>query len=243
MFIKAHLQFQLEGTPHRFQSQNLAASGVSGLHWNGLSPERHFGEEIQLEIQTVTQQPENIRCRGRIVREATQAGNHMGIRLLPDGSAARLLSEQIRRFGFMPTDYVRKYPRVPADPLIRTFPLLAHATRSSGGAPEGATVAFNVINLSPNGILIRNDSALSRQWRPGERLDLVLEPRGWFPVQVKIQAMICWVADEKDAATGNDVRSLGLKFVKLEPEHRAAFLDLLQDILDKLQKQDPLAQG
>ncbi len=236
MFIKAHLQFELDGIPHRFQNLNLAASGVSGLHWNGLSPEKHYGGEVRLEIQTVTQHPETIRCRGRILREATQAGNHMGIRLVPDGAAAKLIDDQIRRFGFMPTDYVRKYPRVPADPLIRTFPLLAHATHSSGGIADGPTVGFNVINLSPNGILIRNDSTLSRQWRPGERIDLVLEPRGWFPVQVKIQAMICWIADERADDTGNDIRSLGLKFVKLEPEHRAAFLDLLQDILGKLQK-------
>jgi acetyl esterase/lipase len=46
------------------------------------------------------------------------------------------------------------------------------------------------------------------------------------------------VTDEQHPKTGNLVRSLGIKFLKVDDEQRDAFLDLLRDILERIKVKD-----
>jgi hypothetical protein len=70
--------------------------------------------------------------------------------------------------------------------------------------------------------------------QPGEKIELMLQPRGWFPTQVKMQAQICRVTDDIHQVSGNLVRSLGVRFGKMDELNKTAFLDLLKDILEQL---------
>jgi c-di-GMP-binding flagellar brake protein YcgR len=137
----------------------------------------------------------------------------------------------------MPTEYMRKYPRLPADPDVPTFPLLAMISppASEGDEMEKQnSLLFQVSNLSPNGILVVTENQLSMGYHPGERIQMVLDPRGWFPISIRITALICRISDEIHPKNGNMVRSMGIKFLKVDDEHRDAFLDLLRDILEKI---------
>ena len=137
----------------------------------------------------------------------------------------------------MPTEYMRKYPRLPADAEIPTFPLMAMVSAPASEqktGPNSSPLLFHVSNLSPNGILIYTENQISMGYLAGERIQIVLDPRGWFPVSIKVAALICRVTDEKHPKTGNVIRSLGIKFLKVDDEHREAFLDLLRDILERI---------
>ncbi len=237
MFVKAHLSFELEGNTLEFVHQNLAPSGVSGLPWAPLSPLKHFGKKVLIHVRLATPEPQAFKIHGTIFREQTQFSASMGIRFDNNAPLMELIRNQARKFGFMPTEYMRKYPRLPADPDIPTFPLMAMvsspAADAQGPTPQ-QTILFHVSNLSPNGILIFTENQLSIGYQPGERVQIILDPRGWFPVSIKIAALICRVTDEQHPKTGNLIRSLGIKFLKVDDEQRDAFLDLLRDILERL---------
>jgi len=239
VFIKAHLSFQLGEHALEFVHQNISPSGVSGLPWAPLNPMVHFGKKVQVQVRVATAEPQTVNLTATIFKEQTQFNTSMGLRFEGQGPGIDLLKAQARKFGNMPTEYMRKYPRLPADPGVSTFPLLALVNAPAvdlAKARNAEQIIFNVANLSPNGILVVTENQLSLGYKPGERILITLDPRGWFPVSVRIAAMICRIQDEISPKNNNMVRSLGIKFLKVDDEHREAFLDLLRDILEKIKQ-------
>lgn len=237
MFIKAHLSFQLGDHTLEFVHQNLSASGVSGLPWAPLSPIHHFGKRVIVQVRLATPEPQTFKVNATIFKEQSQFSSSMGLRFERNGPVMDIIKAQTRKFGFMPTEYMRKYPRLPADPEVPTFPLLAMINAPASETASGekqSSILFQVSNLSPNGILVVTENQLSMGYHPGERIQMVLDPRGWFPISIRITALICRISDEIHSQNGNLVRSMGIKFLKVDDEHRDAFLDLLRDILEKI---------
>ena len=239
VFIKAHLSFQLGEHSLDFVHQNLSPAGVSGLPWSPLNPMVHFGKKVQVQVRLATAEPRTLTLPATIFKEQTQFNTSMGLRFDSQSPDIDLIKAQARKFGNMPTEYMRKYPRLPADPGVSTFPLLALVNAPAvdiSQAKSSEQIIFNVANLSPNGILIVTENQLSLGYKPGERILITLDPRGWFPVSVRIAAMICRIQDDIHPKNNNMVRSLGIKFLKVDDEHREAFLDLLRDILEKIKQ-------
>jgi len=237
VFVKAHLSFELDGHSLEFVHQNLAPSGVSGLPWAPLSPLKHFGKKILIQVKLATPEPQAFKIHGIIFREQTQFSISMGIRFESNPPLLDLIRGQIRKYGFTPTEYMRKYPRLPADSDIPTFPLMAMVSAPAAetqASLKSSPILFHVSNLSPNGILIHTENQVAMGYQAGERIQIVLDPRGWFPVSIKVAALVCRVTDELHPKNGNIIRSLGVKFLKVDDEHREAFLDLLRDILERI---------
>jgi hypothetical protein len=147
------------------------------------------------------------------------------------------MAEQIRRNGFYPTDHMRKYPRIPATSAISTFPLRALVVQQKLEGElvnDNQPIVYDVGKLSPNGVLLATENQIALSIIPNQRLEMTLEPRGSFPHQVKVQGMVCRITDSPSFETGNLVRFLGIKFTRVDDLNRAAFLDLLKDILERM---------
>ena len=248
VFIRGHLSLtaplsgdEPPGTAAQileYENINISVSGVTGLPWTPLSPDIHFGLKTAATIRVPGSQPGEatltIRTTARVTREQTQFARHMGLRFFLELAEARNLASLIARSGFFPTEYLRKYPRIPSLPMIQTFPLKAIDLPDDTNLLGASPVSFDVLNISPNGILLSSESPLALDRTLGTRMRLVIEPRGWFPIPIKIEGMVCRVSDDIAEATGNTVRSLGIKFTKIEAEHQVAFLDLIRDIVERV---------
>ena len=244
VFIRGHLTFTLEGHTLEFIHQAVSAFGVTGLPWSPLDPVTHFGKAVTVQVRVPAQpQPLAFSCQARILREKTQYSEYMGLRFELPADIRAKLQELIQKHGFYPTEYVRKYPRIPSDEHIQTFPLramgipnqddvLRHKRPPSAGDP----LLFDVGNLSPNGVLLSTENQTAIDLAPGDRIDLMLEPRGWFPQKVEMEGVICRVNDELMPQNENLRRYFGIKFTRVDAENREIFLNLLKDILERIKK-------
>ena len=236
MFIKGHLAFSVDGQDLEFIHQNISVFGVAGLPWGPLNPRDHFGKEVTASIRVTSPEPLSVLTQAFVMRESTGVGEHMGLKFRFEREAKAKLQKLIDKHGFYPTEYLRKYPRIPANSAIQTFPLraLANIEGDPTLGSESFPVIFDICNLSPNGILLNTENQAATTIQPGQRLNLTLDPRGWFPMPIRVQGMVCRVADELNPQTGNMVRYLGIKFTKVDDVNRTAFLDLLKDILSRI---------
>lgn len=244
VFIRGHLTFTLDGHTLEFIHQAVSAFGVTGLPWPPLDPLRHFGKAVTVSVRIPSQpQPFAFSCPAHILREKTHYSEYMGLRFDLPADIKKQLDALIQKSGFYPTEYVRKYPRIPSDDHIQTFPLRAmgipnpddlakHRKASTALDP----ILFDVGNLSPNGVLISTENQSAIDLLPGDRIDLMLEPRGWFPSKVEMEGVICRINDEMVAKSGNLRRYFGIKFTRVDSANRQIFLDLLRDILERIKK-------
>ncbi|MCC7440369.1 MAG: PilZ domain-containing protein [Bdellovibrionales bacterium] len=238
VFVRADLAFGLDDHELDFPNEKISVYGITGLRWHPLSPAQHFGKEVSLSITTLTPDPVSLLVRAQLMRETSLQSQHLGLRLLLEPAEKAQLQDQVARFGFYPTEYVRKYPRIPAREAIQTFPLhvIGRPFDPDDTITDPGPIVFNVENLSPNGILISTQNQLALSLGPGQRLDMILDPRGWFPVQVAVLGRICRILDEIDPESGNLHRHVGVKFVEVDEANRTAFLDLLRDILQRFKR-------
>lgn len=253
VFVKGHLTFSVDGQDFEFIHRNLSVFGVAGLPWGPLNSRDHFGREVTVSLRVTSPEPLQLLTKARIMRESTTVGEHMGLKFYFDKGqedARSKLQSLIDRHGFYPTEYLRKYPRIPANAAIQTFPLRALAfvaPPGSEGMPDAARQAvpliLDIANLSPNGILLHTENQSALVIQPGDRLDITLDPRGWFPMPIRVQGLVCRVTDELNPTTGNLLRYLGIKFARVDDVNRTAFLDLLKDILDRMKTSAPEGTG
>ena len=252
VFVKANLEFELEGHRLKFTHRPISTYGVSGLPWGPLSPETDFGRHVDCKIHVLTPEGLDLFVDAIILKDHSLYSQQMGLRFRLRPDQVEDLSAVIRKRGFFPTEYVRKYPRIPAAAVLPTFPLRVVATLAADpdAAPDAEAapqLPFDVGNLSPNGILLSTESPLAQSLEPGHRLRLTLDPRGWFPAQVHVEGLVCRVLDEVNPESGNRTRHFGVKFTRVDTENRLAFIDLLKDILEQIrlngEKRNPRSAG
>ncbi len=236
VLVKGHLIFTLDDKRFEFVHQNISTHGVTGLPWGTLDKIAAFGRTVHVDVRIPGKPPIQFQTRAHITRETSAGDTQMGLRFEIDSATKKLVEGRIQENGFQPTEYIRKYPRIPSNHVIQTFPL--RALVKSLEKPGEPQIVFDVTNLSPNGVLLvtENQSALSLQ--PGERIDISLEPRGWFPMPVAAQGVVRRISDELNLANRNLVRMIGVQFTALDDVNRSAFLELLKDILERLKQMD-----
>ena len=196
-----------------------------------------FGKPVRIEVEAEHGEGHVfLVASGFIVREIMENGAAAGIRFALTREQHEFLLNYIARHGFSPTGYVRSYPRIASDEGITTFPLysviLPHLADPNEGRPF--PIALDILNLSPGGVLLATENQAALSLRAGDRFNLLLEPRGWFPSTVALEGQACRVIDDRSACSGNVIRQIGVKFVMIDPDNRLSFLDLLADILTQL---------
>lgn len=232
IFVKGHVKVTIGKQTLEFVHQNVSAFGVTGLPWGDLDPQEYFGARVSAQITLLAAGGMRFHTQATILRESTAVAEHFGLKFIPDAELKHQLAEFVSKNGVYPTEYLRKYPRIPAAREITTFPVHASVRREG----KMQSFALDIRNLSPNGMLLSTENAMALRITPGERLDLTLDPRGWFPFQITLQVLVCRVTDEKLPETHNTLRYLGLRILRIDEPHRTAFLDLLRDILVQLQR-------
>lgn len=242
VFVKGDISFSIRNQALLFRRKNISVFGLTGLPWGVLSPTEHFGLPIDVSVQIPTRgdgktpgKPLVIKCRAVIVREQTVKASYMGIRFDLSPQDKLSLAALIAKEGSIPIEYSRKYPRIPSLESVQTYPLHVIALlKGPTGTSPPMTLVMDVQNISLEGIMLSTENQSAVGIRPGERLDLILEPRGWFPVPVRVQSQVCRITDDVETKSGNMVRQLGIRFLKFDDVNQAAFKDLLRDIVLKI---------
>jgi hypothetical protein len=247
VFVKGHLSFTIDGQDIEFLNQNISVKGVTGLSWGKLNPKIHFGRGVEVKLRlpvavaegqvappNAAPQVLTVTTPAHIMRESAVNGESMSLKFTMDQAGREKLSSLVQKSGHYPTEYIRKYPRIPSDSLIQTFPLRVVLITDSMDGTFQVPIIFDLDNLSPNGVLIHTENQAALQLVPGAYIDLILEPRGSFQHPIRVQGLICRVGDELSQVNGNIIRYLGIKFTRFEEVDRAAFLELLKGILERI---------
>lgn len=237
VFIKGHLSFSLHGENFEFKNRAISLFGAYGLPWGSLSPDKDFGRKVDLKIR-IDEPQVDIQTPASLTREQGINADHMGTKFHLEKTSDQLLRQIIGEHGFYPTDYLRKYPRIPVDQSIQTFPLRVMALPPHLGSSieeeDHFRIIFEVKNISINGILISTENPFAASIQPGTHLHLMIEPRGEFLLPVKVVGLVCRLLEEKNPESGNMTRHFGVKFVQVDTENQIAFTELLKDVLEKI---------
>lgn len=240
VFVKGSLRFTVDKHELKFDNINVSDYGVMSLQWGPLLPTVHFGLKVTAHVKVFAQAdlPDlDFVCPSLIVREQSSLGDLMGLKFYLGKALLENLVNRVQKLGFIPTDHIRKYPRIPSLKVVQTSPLRALVTAAANGAhPSSFPLIFDVANLSPNGVLIQTENQAAMVYEPGHRIDVLLEPRGWFPNPIKATGLICRITDERDPESQNIMRYLGVKLVKIDDENYTLFMSLLKDILQRIQQ-------
>lgn len=245
VLVKGDLEFNAppdqtgKEEPLRFDNQNISLSGTAGLPWALPHDFNPIGKTVQVHVAVTTGDGFSFHTPAKVIREYTPYASHLGLRFQLPSNISERLATHIQREGFFPTEYIRKYPRIPSFPMIQTFPLRAlafHASTPHEPGKPSLPFSFDVENLSPNGVLMVTENQAALAINPGDKMTIVLEPRGWFPMPIQLEGQVCRITDEINEKSGNLSRHLGIKFTRLDELNRSAFVDLLKDILERFKK-------
>ncbi len=241
VFIQGDLSLIANGNPLEFLCQKISSFGVTGLPWEPLHPDKDFGKQVQAQITLSVEGGKlQFQTAAHLLRESTPQFERMGVRFLLEPDLKIRLESAIQKYGYYPTEAIRKYPRIPSNPLIQVFPSRAQVwcpeIQEQSNHPERWPIGFDVANLSPGGILLSTENQLGFIVQPGTKLKLLIEPRGWFPMPIQAEGTACRIVDDLDPQSGNMIRYLGIRFSKLDELNRAGFLNLLKEILERIKQ-------
>lgn len=235
IFIKGNIEFTVDDVTLSFTHKNISAFGISGLSWSTLSPQKYFGTVVLADVELSSPEPYFFATQAILLREQTPYAEYMGLKFTLTSEERNHVSGLIKNYGFYPTEYARKYPRIPYSAKIQTFPYQI-ISQSVDKDMETPPLVFNIQNLSIGGVLVSCENPFGFSIQPGQRFILSFQPRGDFSVHISVQGMICRVMEDVDPVSGNIIRLFGIKFTKVDEENRVAFLELLKDILTRLKE-------
>jgi hypothetical protein len=233
IFVKGNIQFSLDEISLKFNNKSISTYGATGLSWSPLDSQRHFGVRIMTDVTLNIPDPVQFTCESIIVREQSLSAEHMGIKFILTEKQQAELDALIGKYGYYPTEYIRKYPRIPTSPRIQTYPLQVIAQGIFKDL-ETPPIVMNIQNLSLGGLLGSSENPFTFSILPGQKLDLHFQPRGDFSIQITVQGTVCRVMEDIDPFSSNVLRMFGIKFSKVDEQNRASFLELLRDILTRM---------
>ena len=223
--------------------------GVFGLPWPPLSPKDHFGRVVQVALTLHTTDGTQVQTPATLCRERTFRSDWMGLSfqydLSRDDRAFRTIRRAVELYGFYPQNYQRKTPRIPVSQKIQTFPLkVLGMLKQEGLSTSAPPIVFDVKNISLGGVLLSTENPHVFPIQLDDVLTLYFEPRGSFTQQIQVQAQVCRTIEEMHLASGNPVRTLGLRFVQMDTPQKAAYLDLIRDVVGRIRDgNDPGEEG
>jgi hypothetical protein len=251
VLVRAHVTFHVEHFALEFKNRSVSFHGLFGLPWPPLSPKAHFGRSVQAHLTLQTPEPLAVQIPAVISRERTFRSDWMGLSFLASTNVAQASGERMRtilqraieQYGFYPHHYVRKTPRIPASDKIQTFPLKALAIPKEDVAGRAASpIVFDVRNISLGGVLLSTENPNALPLQLDQVLNLYFEPRGSFTHQIHVQAQVCRTIDEVIPGSGNAIRFLGLRFVHLDAVNKAAYLELVRDVVQRIALTEPAGE-
>lgn len=236
-FVQSNIRLTIGGRDYAFLNQPLSIHGIAGIRWPHFDPTTHVGEPIKLNAQVLCKQPYTLDMGGHITVEEAfseqtkKSTFFLGVHIEMRVEDREKLSKTIAAEGFVPDSYTRKFPRIPASSENPDMPLRALAR-----SPTGVAISFEILNLSPGGILLCSDNPNAAGFAPGMDIHVEVEPRRLSLDPFKFDGLICRRTTDRIGVKGNVLRRLfGIRFTKISKEHKQVFLDTLRTVLLRLQ--------
>lgn len=229
IFIRANFTFELIDRDYNFLNHAVSVFGISGLRWPHFDPTGFVGQQVKVTVDVLAQQRFRFTTDALITAELTTDAVYLGARFYPGDGDKRRLAEAISREGFYPTNYLRKFPRIPAWPTISNVPL-----RTVVKAEFDELVVFDIANISPNGILLLSENPKAAEYYAGSRLHAQVEPRGEPFKPFTFDGQVCRVLMDKNPSSGNINRYLGIRMLRIPDDEKTNFLEILQAVLHKM---------
>lgn len=228
IFIRANFTFKVAGREYNFLNHGVSVFGISGLNWPHSDPAMHVGQPTRVTIDVLARERFRFSTEALLTAEATTDAVYMGARFVISDADRKRLAAVIATEGFVPTNYIRKYPRIPAWPNIAQMPL-----RTVVQNELDELIVFDVANLSPNGLLLHSENPKAAAYIPGSRIRAQVDPRGDFKA-FSIDGQVCRVMTDKSSQSGNIDRYLGIRIMRIPEHEKQNFLDILNAVLNKI---------
>lgn len=218
--------------------ENCEAS-LDGISSMGLMPEDatfETGESVVVRMKLHAEEQMEFKLRGRITREFTKKTTVVGVNFLLETFEKNDLAAAIAKYGHYTDCYVRKYPRVPSQPWISTFPLnsLIVPDYACSQLSQIYPIDAQILNLNSSGALLGTENPLIAAIKPGDSIVVVLQPRGEFTVQIEIEAAVRRIRHEINTSSKTLRFLLGIQFRKVDQENLARIKDLFRLLMLQL---------
>lgn len=234
MFLRADLTFSVGDHTLHFEEKNVSSFGVFGLPWPPLTPSKHFGNRVELQLRILALKNMRLQTMATLVREVTSSGEFMGVRLDMDSDTQIELRALIEQYGYCPAEFVRKFPRIPSNDWIQSFPMeLTAIPHGTAGELPGVMI-LDIRNVSPGGVMASSENPFGLRVQPKDVFEIAFEPRGPFRERIVAQAQVLRILEEPMHATGNVRRHFGFKFVSMSEQDRAHYLERIKQILNRV---------
>ncbi|MBS1983479.1 MAG: PilZ domain-containing protein [Bdellovibrionales bacterium] len=220
----------------------VSLGGVFGLRWPPLIPAKHFGKIVKVKVNfRVDSNPYQFEVSAGVVRELSLRSERLALKFIfgeSEGDLRKRVAAVINRYGNVPAEHQRKYPRIPSQQFTEDFKLSATATTIPTAInPDPKRVSYQIGNLSPDGVLLMTAQDAAKNIRPGDVIDLSLtgSTRLNPNINLRLRGRIFRVTDEIDSRTQEERWSFGVGLTKIDETHKHAYFALLKEILEKIQ--------
>ncbi|MEW6056183.1 MAG: PilZ domain-containing protein [Bdellovibrionota bacterium] len=230
IFIRSNFTFNALNRDFSYLNHGVSRYGISALHWEYFDPTDHVGENTSVTVDVLSSDRFSFTTPAQFTAEITQEAVYLGMRFKLNEAENTRLTEAILREGYCPTNYLRKYPRIPAWSTVPSMPLRTIVDTSDG------LIVFDIANISPNGILLYTENPKASFFYPTKQIIGQIEPRGDSFDSFDFEGVVCRVMLEKNPETNNTIRYLGIRFLNIPGHNQEKFLEILRSILDKIQK-------
>ncbi|MBI3557320.1 MAG: PilZ domain-containing protein [Deltaproteobacteria bacterium] len=231
IFIRSNVRFTLFGHEYVFPAEGVSLFGISSLRSPNFDPTDMVGEQVRIEVDVLSKEPFAFATNAWLTAEATVDNVYLGMKFNLGEKIRSKLVQAIQLEGYYPTNYIRKYPRIPAKDVIPTMPL-----RAIVSTIDDELLAFDIANMSPNGILLHTENPKAAFLVPSVRVQAQVEPRGSTMAPFDFEGIVCRMMMDMNPVTRNIKRYLGIKFTRIPEEQKQNFLEILKAVLESIQQ-------
>lgn len=232
-FVRAKVTFSVDGATFQAGEHLVNAAGVPGFAWTHFDPLEYIGREANVALEIMAARPQALHCRGIFTCEQTDRSMSLGLFFELSADQKEVLNGLLASDGVLP-DYIRKFPRIPFNDKIGVMPSRAIIRFFAGN--DDIIVVCDMENLSPSGFQVYTEDRRVQWIKPAEIVRVQLQPRGGFPQSVHLNANVKRIIHSVDFVTRNRRWYFGLSITTISNEHRAAFTELLRQIVLGMKK-------
>lgn len=221
VFLKAHLDFKFRGENYSLSNQNLSIYGVLGIKVD-FDATAWVGTPVEVNVALTGKTKREFTVRAWITAERTATTTLMGLWFFMKPSDRTALAKAILTEGFCPETYARQYPRIPALENISSMPLRALTSKNTK-----KPIAFDILNISPQGVLLYTENKNASDLVPGRRIDVQIDARSAGDYSFDVAGVVKRVLYRKTSKSGNFSYQIGVRFTQIHGESKTKFVNMI----------------
>lgn len=240
MFITVNLSFQIGEQVYHFEHCDISEYGASELPWQNIDPETH-GIKINLQASLTEAPQTTLKIEGQLLKEETIDQKNLTIKFLWTPEGLKEFRTLLKAYGHPPEPNFRSLPRLISSQSLKYFPKniflykTAESTTGQTFNTLGSPITTQVQDINPYGALVSTENQLSHRFAPHETVIAVIEPRGGYNHSIRIQSRIIRIVDDFADGSGNPIRKIAMKFIKVHPMDLRHFKNFMTLIIEEIQ--------